>query len=188
MNASAIPLSRHKLTVNDYHQMARVGILAPDARVELIEGEIIDMAPIGSAHGSVVDRLVRLFDRAIGERAIVRAQGSILLNGYTEPEPDIALLKYRADFYRDALPTSKDVVLLVEVAESTLAYDSEVKAPLYARGEIAEYWLVDLVSRQITFHADPVKGLYRDVHTTGTPGRTPIRALEAISVDLTGLI
>jgi Uma2 family endonuclease len=189
MSAAAVPIARHKLTATDYHRMADVGILAPDARVELIQGEIFDMAPIGSRHGSVVDKLTRLFDRTtVKNQAIVRVQGSVHLNRYTEPQPDIALLRFRSDFYENQIPSASDIVLLIEVADSTLAYDRDVKAPLYARAGIPEYWLVDLEQRRIVFHREPVNGEYRQVDAAISPGITPITALEAIAVDLNGLL
>lgn len=189
MNAVAVPFARHKLTVADYHRMAQVGILAPDVRVELIEGEIIDMAPIGSRHGSVVDKLTRLLHRAmLQDQAIVRVQGSIRLSQYTEPQPDIALLKYRDDFYEKNIPTATDIVLLIEVAQSTLAYDRDIKAPLYARAGVPEYWLFDLEQRRIVFHREPVGGEYRHVHATSAQGIVSIQALPQISIDLSNSI
>jgi Uma2 family endonuclease len=185
--SAAIPIVRHKLTVADYHRMAEVGILAANARVELIEGEIFDMAPIGSKHGSVVDKLTRLLVRAVGDYAIVRVQGSIRLNRHTEPQPDIALLKYRADFYENAIPSANEVALLIEVADSTLVYDRDVKAPLYALAGIPEYWLFDLDNRQIVFHCQPIDGQYRRITALGTPSIISIQALENISIDLSGL-
>ncbi len=111
---------RHRLTVADYHLIGKAGVISEADRVELIEGEMIDRAPIGSAHAAVVRRLVRLFDRRIGEQAIVSAQNPIWLSEYSEPEPDIALLRYREDFFRHAHPRPEDVLLIVEVADSSL--------------------------------------------------------------------
>ena len=141
-------MPRHKLTVTDFHRMTEVGILAANAHVELVEGEIFDMAPIGSKHNSTVNKLNRLLGRAVGDLAIVQVQGSLRLGQHTELQPDIALLKYRADFYEDAVPSANDIVLLIEVADSTLAYDRDVKAQLYALAGIPEYWLFDLESRK----------------------------------------
>ena len=95
---------RHRVTVDEYHRMAEIGLLAPDARVELIEGEIVDVAPVSSEHGSIVDQLNWLLTQAVGRRAIVRVQGTVRLSEITEPEPDVALLKPRADFYRHRQP------------------------------------------------------------------------------------
>jgi Uma2 family endonuclease len=188
MSAEPIQFARHKLTVLDYHRMADVGILAPDARVELIEGEIIDMAPIGSRHCSVVDKLSRLLDRAVGEQAIVRTQGAVRLNRYTEPQPDIALLKYRDDFYAAAHPAPEDILLAVEVADSTLPYDHQVKAPLYARAGIAEYWLFDLEHQEVIFHSAPDGGQYKNINSTPSPKIVAIGGLRQISVDLSSVL
>src|SRR5690606_20818239 len=119
----------------------RVGILRPDDRVELIEGEIIDVAPIGSRHAGTVDYLATALTTAVARRAIVRVQGPVTLDAYSQTEPDVALLRPRSDYYRAAHPTPSDVLLLVEVAEASLRYDRGVKIPLYARSGVAEVWL-----------------------------------------------
>ncbi|MEO6078623.1 MAG: Uma2 family endonuclease [Steroidobacteraceae bacterium] len=136
---------RHRITVDEYHRMAEVGLLAPEARVELIEGEIIDMAPIGPPHSSVVNQLNRLLVRAVGDQAIVQSQGAVRLNIRTEPEPDLALFKPREDFYRHRHASGVDTLLVIEVSESSLRYDREIKVPLYARHDVPEVWVVDLV-------------------------------------------
>jgi Uma2 family endonuclease len=137
-------LPRHRVTVHEYHRMAEAGVLAADARVELIEGEIIDMAPIGMSHNSAVDQLAHLLIRALGDLVITRIQGSIRLSQTSEPEPDVAVLKPRTDFYRHELATGADALLIIEVSDSTLRYDRDVKVPLYARHNVPEVWIVDL--------------------------------------------
>lgn len=179
---------KHRITVHDYHRMGEAGVLAPDARTELIEGEILDMAPIGSRHASVVDRLTRMFVAAIGERAIVRIQGPLRLGDLSEPEPDLALLKPRADFYRDALPTAADVLLLVEVAETTQRLDRRVKVPLYARHGIPEVWVIDLENALVHLHRRPGGGTYADISATDRPAVTPVTALPGVSIDLSGTL
>lgn len=136
--------AKHRLTAAEFRRMAEVGILRADDRIELIEGELIDMAPIGSNHASVVARLNAWLTAAAGGRFIVFPQNPISLSEHSEPQPDLALLKSRDDYYRDALPTSQDVLLLIEVADATLEYDRTTKIPLYARSGIAEVWLVNL--------------------------------------------
>jgi Uma2 family endonuclease len=135
---------KHRLTRDEYYRMAETGILAPDARVELVEGEIIDMAPIGSPHAARVSRLAKIFTLALAERAIVNVQNPLVLNEYSEPEPDITVLRYREDFYAGGHPRPEDVLLVIEVADTSLQYDRDVKLPLYAAHGIPEYWLVDL--------------------------------------------
>ena len=137
-------VARHKLTVEEYYRMAEVGVLAHDARVELIEGEVIDMAPIGSKHYSAVARLHRMLQLAWADKAMVVAQSPLRLSKRSEPEPDIVVLKPRDDFYASALPTGPDSLLVVEVSDTTLAYDVRIKAPLYARHGVPEYWVFDL--------------------------------------------
>ncbi len=155
-------VSRRLFSVDDYYQMAAVGILRPDERVELIEGEIIEMAPIGSPHAAGVDRGNRVFSRAVGERAIVRVQNPIRLSLRSEPEPDLALVRPRPDFYATGHPGPDDVLLLVEVSDTTLIYDLRVKAPMYAAAGILELWVVDLPNMRLHVFRDPSGGRYRD--------------------------
>lgn len=179
---------RHRITVDEYYRMAEVGLLAPDARVELIEGEIIDMAPIGVDHGSVVDKLTRLFVTTVGERAIVRIQGAIRLDRSSEPQPDLALLVPRADFYRRAQPSPADLLLVIEVSDSTLRYDRDMKVPLYARHGIPEVWIVDLQNGELRFYRSPADGRYLDEEATTEPDIMPIASLPGVEIDLSGLL
>lgn len=149
------PLSRHRLTVADFHKMGEIGILDQNARVELLEGEMADMPPIGSLHAGVVKLLIRLLTLAVGKTAIVDAQNPVVLDEHSEPQSDIALLKPRADFYTKAHPGPKDVLLLIEVADSSAHYDRSVKIPLYARAHIAEVWLVDLLQKRLEIYRLP---------------------------------
>lgn len=146
---------RKRFSVEEYHAMASAGILAPDERVELIDGEIIEMSPIGSRHAACVRRLARFFHRAVGRRALVGVQDPIRLGDRSEPEPDLSLLTYREDFFADRHPGPEEVLLLVEVADTSLAYDRRVKLPLYARHDIVEVWLVDLEGRSVEVHRRP---------------------------------
>ena len=158
-------LKRHCFTTADYLKMADVGILSEDDRVELIEGEIIEMAPIGRGHNSDVDRLNWHFVRGLGERAIVRVQGSIHLRDGSDPEPDLVILRPRPDFYAAVDAGPADVFLIIEVADSSLAYDRDFKIPLYARYGIPEAWLVDLNGKSITVYRDPSPDGYRQIIT-----------------------
>ena len=179
---------RHRITVHEYHRMAEVGLLAPDARVELIEGEIVDMAPVGSEHGSVVDQLNRLLTRAVGDLAIVRVQGAIRLSQITEPEPDVAVLKPRDDFYRHEQPPGTDTLLVIEVSDSTLRYDRDDKVPLYARHGVPEVWIVDLQHNRLLVYGSPADGEYRQQTSVERPGLTPLTALPGVAVDLSALL
>jgi Uma2 family endonuclease len=151
----ALQLPRRRFTVDEYHQMAEAGILAEDDRIELIEGEIIEMSPIGPRHFAEVIRLNEIFVRMFGEAVQVSPQNPIVLSEDTEPEPDLTLLRRRPDYYASGLPGSDDVFLVVEVADTSLAYDRRVKMALYARSGIPEYWLIDLNSETVTVYRDP---------------------------------
>jgi Uma2 family endonuclease len=156
--------------VDEYYRMAETGVLRADARVELIEGEIIDMAPIGSRHASLVSALAEQLIGAAGAAAVVWIQSPVRLGARSEPQPDLALLKRRPDRYASDHPTAADVLLVVEVSESTLAYDRDVKADLYARHGIPELWIVDAAERRLEIFRDPRDGRYADrsVAVTGT--------------------
>lgn len=182
------PEMKHRITVEAYHRMGEAGVLAPDARTELIDGEILDMAPIGSRHASVVNWLNRRFMSAVGERAIVQVQGPVRLGELSEPEPDLALLKPRADYYRDALPGAADLLLIVEVADSTQRLDRRVKVPLYARHGVPEVWVIDLENALAHFHRRPGGGTYADISATASPAVTPIAALPGVAIDLSGTL
>jgi len=181
-------LLRHRITVDDYHRMVEVGLLAEDARVELIEGEIIDMAPIGSRHDAVVSRLHELLYEAAARRAIVRSQSSLRLSRSSQPQPDLTFVKRRSDFYAVVHPAPADVFLVIEVSDSTMRYDREVKVPLYARHAVPEVWLVDLMARRIHFFRSPGDGNYTDVSSTGEPGVTAIATLPDVAIDLSGVL
>jgi len=181
-------LTRHRLTVDDYYRMGEAGVFAPEARVELIDGEVIDMAPIGSRHGATVKRLIALLTAAVGARAIVSAQDPLRLSDLSEPEPDLMLLKPRPDFYGSAHPSAADVLLLIEVADTSARYDREIKLPLYARHGVAEVWIVDLDARLLRFFRAPASDAYTDITASETPGNTPVGALTDVTIDLTGLL
>jgi len=168
--------------------MAEVGLLAPDARVELIEGEIIDMAPIGIHHTSVVDRLTKWLISAVADEAIVRVQGSFRLSGFTEPQPDVILLEPREDFYWSRFATGDDTLLVIEVSDSTFRYDRRIKAPLYARYGIPEYWIVEIEGARLHFLRGLADGRYTDVSVVSTPGITAIPGLDGKSIDLSKLL
>jgi Uma2 family endonuclease len=179
---------RHRITADEYCRMAEMGLLAPEARVELIEGEIFDMPALGKDHEGVVDQLNHLFVRAVSDLAIVRVQGSVRLSSISMPQPDIVLLKPRADFYRSRRATASDALLIVEVSDSTLGFDRDVKVPLYARHGIPEVWIVDLRHDRLRFYRLLGDGEYREKTWTSKPGRTPIAALPQISIDLSRLL
>lgn len=161
----AVQLLRRSFTIEEYHRMGEAGILREDDRVELIDGEIVEMTPIGSRHAACVDRLNHLFSQQTGRRYIVRVQNPVHLGEHSEPQPDMAILRLHPDFYAQAHPTAEDVVLVVEVSETSTGYDREVKLPLYARSNIAEVWLVDLTEGRVEVCRQPFPQGYRNVRT-----------------------
>ena len=143
--------------------MAEVGLLSEDSRVELIEGEIVEMSPIGSMHAGTVKRSSALLNRKLADIAIVSVQNPIRINDFSEPQPDIALLKPRKDFYSKSHPTPEDVLVVIEVADTSVHYDRNVKLPLYARAGIPEAWLMLLARAVIEIHSQPKNGKYQKV-------------------------
>lgn len=172
-------------TVTDYYRMADTGILTAEDRVELIEGEIIKMSPIGSRHAACVNRLTAYLHAIVQNTAIVSVQNPIHLDEYSEPEPDLALLKPRKDFYANAHPTPSDILLIIEVSDTSFEYDRDVKLPLYAKVGIPEAWLIDLQNEKIEIHRQPVANRYK-ISTTlkrGASFQSPAIAGASISVD-----
>jgi len=183
-----VALRTRRFTADEYQRMGEVGILSPDDRVELIDGEILAMSPIGTRHSATVDRATRLFVTRVGGRAIVRIQGATRLNLYTEPQPDVLLLRPRDDFYSSAHPVPADVLLVVEVADSSLAYDRDVKSQLYARSEVAEYWLIDVNDGVLIRHTLPEAGTYRAVERLDSRARLSPALLPDLVIEVADLI
>ena len=160
MDAS-VAVARRRLSLTEFHRIGEAGIFREDDRIELIHGEMIEMAPIGSRHAGKVNRLARMLNHAVGTDAIVATQNPIVLPPDNEPQPDIALLKPRTDDYEESLPSAADVLLIIEIAETTLAYDRDVKLPIYAQHGIPEVWLFDLQSGSLAVYLDPASQGYR---------------------------
>ena len=177
----------HRLSVDDFHRMGEAGIFAPDARVELLDGEIIDMTPIGTPHTSRTKFLNQRLSAAVGSRLIVSVQDPIRIDEGTELYPDIALLRSRQNFYARHAPEPADVLLVAEVAETSLRYDRELKLPIYARAGIPEVWIVDLNDRVLRVFQQPEGGAYRTSQEIAEPGQRRLLAVADVAVDLTGL-
>lgn len=154
MSATKEYPQRHAISVDEYLRMGQAGVFAPEVRLELMEGEIVEMAPIGSAHAAVVRRMAELLQPA-GERLILSVQDPLILGERSAPQPDLMLLKWREDRYYSAHPRAEDVLLLVEVADTTRDFDLTVKVPLYAQSGVAEVWVVDVVERGMHVFRDP---------------------------------
>ena len=180
-------IQKHRLTVEEYHRMGEAGILGPQDRVELIEGEIIDMSPIGSNHAGTVNYLNQVLFAALQENAIISPQNPIILNDRNEPDPDIVLLKPRKDFYRQSHPTPNDVLLIIEVADTSLRYDSEIKIPLYARYGIPEVWIVDLENNQLTKYLSPNDDHYESSNVVNDLSQISVQELPELKINLANL-
>lgn len=171
----AITIARRRFTVAEYHKMADAGILGYKEPVELIEGDIVKLPPIGRRHMACVDRFSRFFVRALSDGAIVRVRGSLRLGEHSEPAPDLAILRPRADFYAESDAGPADTLLIVEVADTSEHYDRQVKVPLYARAGIPEVWLVDLTAATITAYRRPGAGDYAEtIVVTRTDELSPL--------------
>jgi Uma2 family endonuclease len=156
-------VSRRCFSVDEYQRMGEAGILHEDEHVELIEGDVITMAAIGGRHIGCVIWLTNWFSRRVGDTVLVSTQNPVRLSARSEPEPDVAVLRSRADDYRSGPPRADDVLLLIEVADSSLVYDRDTKLPLYAAAGIPEAWLVDLDHDLVTVYRDPAHGAYQSV-------------------------
>lgn len=181
-------VARRPLTVAEYHRMGEVGILAERDRVELIEGELVAMSPIGSRHAGTVNALTRLIVTAVGARAVVSVQNPIRLDDRTEPEPDIAVLKPRSDDYRQATPCPEDVLLVVEVADNSLDYDRSVKLPLFARHGIPELWIVNIVAAEVEVCRTPVGDRYTSVSRLGRDGVLTLESLPGAAIPVAAVL
>ena len=155
-----VEIEQRLINVNEYHQMAEVGILE-EKGIELINGKILKTSPIGVKHTACVKKTNAILNDLLPKTAIIGIQDPIKLNDISEPEPDISILHFDKDFYANAHPKPEDTILVIEVADTTIDYDREIKAPLYAAALIPEYWLVDLNTKQITAYQSPKAGLYR---------------------------
>jgi Uma2 family endonuclease len=169
--------ARHRLDVDVYYRMADAGIFGEDDRIELLDGDLIDRAPIGQGHAAVVNGLAEALFIACDRRAIVSAQNPVRLDRWSEPQPDLTVLRRRADFYATGeRPGPADVLLLIEVADSSLAFDRNVKLPIYARAGIGEFWIVDLKRRLLTCYRRPNGNSYGEM-TVHQPGEDIALAL-----------
>jgi Uma2 family endonuclease len=144
-----------RLSVQDYHYMAKSGILQPDERIELLDGVIIQMAAKGTAHSSSVSRLEKLLGDRLSDRTLLRFQDPVRMSDYSEPEPDIAVVHPDPLFYEDHHPIPSEVYLLIEVSDTTLRFDRETKASLYARSGIVDYWVLDVQDRRLHVYREP---------------------------------
>jgi Uma2 family endonuclease len=183
-----VQVPRFRWTLEEYRKMIAHGILTENHNVELIRGEIVPKMPKGDMHAWCLKVYIRLFTPLVGDQAILSIQDPLYLAD-SAPEPDCALLAFRTDFYRSAGPRAADALLVVEVADTSLAFDREVQGPLYAENGIAEYWIVNLVDHYLEVHRQPrADGTYADVRTLRSGDSVALALLPAVTVAVADLI
>lgn len=181
-------IARYSFTAEEFERMGEVGIFRQGARLELIEGEIVEMSPIGSLHAACVKFLTGLLYRLFGDTLVVGVQDPIRLNDFSEPQPDVTLLRWRDDYYREAHPTPADVLLVIEVADTTVVADRKIKVPLYARAGIAEAWLVNIPEAQIEIYSNPTGGVYQRTEVFGRGEEARSHTFESLVVSVNELL
>lgn len=167
-------VAKRLINVDEYYKMAEVGILKPGDRVELIHGEIYEMSPVGSKHASVVKRLARVLNELFSSQAVIGIQDPVRLDLQNEPEPDISILRHRSDDYASKHPEPNDVLAIIEVSDSTINYDREVKKPLYASCGIPVYWIIDVKNGLIEVYLNPDGSTYSEQHIYASGDRIPL--------------
>ncbi|CAN5652444.1 Uma2 family endonuclease [soil metagenome] len=177
-----------RFSVDEFLQMTEAGILPEESGWEVIDGILVDKVTIGSKHASVVRRFTAFLYGVLGDRFTVAVQGPIHIDDYNEPEPDIAILKYRADFYAEAHPSPADTLLVVEVSDSSASLDREVKLGLYAEAGIPEVWLVDLKADAVERHTSPDNGRYHSIEINERGGSVASTAVEGLTVEVTDIL
>jgi Uma2 family endonuclease len=183
-----VQLLRRKFTVEQYHKMVESGILTEDDRVQLIRGEIIEMSPIGTKHAACVKCLNKLLSRKLRDRVLIAIQDPVVLNNNSEPQPDVALLKPRDDFYATAHPQPQDIFLLIEVADSTIEYDREEKIPLYAQANIIEVWLVDINEEIVEVYQQPTAAGYQLMQKFASGQTLSIKAFPDVNITVNEIL
>lgn len=184
----AIQYKQRYFSVDEFHQMAEAGIISENERVELVEGEILEMSPIGKRHAAYVDRVLSALIAPSMGKAITRVQGPIFISKRVELQPDIALLKWRADFYIEELPAPADVLLVVEVANTSLEYDRGRKLSLYARAGISHVWIVSIPDGSIEMYANPAHGAYGKYEKAQHGQTLPVPGIEGASLKVDDLL
>jgi Uma2 family endonuclease len=182
------PAQRWRFTVDDYYRMGEVGILPHDARVELVNGDVIQMPPIGSHHNGSVMTLDDVLRDRLGRGVAISVQGPLLIRPRGAPQPDIVVLRRRDDNYRTSNPTPGDVLLVIEVSDSTLVHDRDTKGPLYAQAGIAEYWIVNLVDMQLMVYRRPIDGAYGDVQVLGKGDSIQPLAFPDVTIEVSEIL
>jgi Uma2 family endonuclease len=178
----------YRFTIDQFHRMTEIGLLKEDQRVELLDGEVVHMSPISRRQAGVVNRVVALLHRQLGENAIVAVQNPMSVAKYTEAYPDIAALALRDDYYASELPTPADARLIIEVADTTLAYDRDLKVPLYARDGVPEVWVVDLNKDEVLVNRKPEEGAYTEAQTLKRGDTLPLPGVSGAVVKVEDIL
>jgi Uma2 family endonuclease len=181
-------LAKYSFTAEEFERLGEAGILRQDARLELIEGDIFEMSPIGNAHAACVKFLTRLLYRLFDGVHTIGVQDPVRLSDFSEPQPDISLLRWRDDDYREGHPTPADVLLLIEVADATVVKDRTIKVPLYARYGVPEAWLVNIPEEQVEVYSDPADGAYRRAEVFGRGAEARSHTVEGLAVSVGELL
>lgn len=168
--------------------MGEAGIFRQDARLELIEGEIFEMSPIGSLHAACVKFLTRLLYNLFSDTFLIGVQDPVRLSDFSEPQPDISLLRWRDDGYRERHPTASDVLLVIEVADTTVMADRKVRIPLYARSGVPEAWLVDLPEERVDIYSNPSGDTYQRVEVFGRGQEARSHTVEGLTLSVGDLL
>lgn len=185
---SVLP-ERHLVTVDEFDRMVDAGVFAPEGRLELIDGEMVDMSPIGSAHQACVDRLTTLFaPLAASGRALLRVQGSFRASDISRPQPDVALLVPRDDYYAEGHPGPSDVLLVIEVADTSVRFDRATKLPAYGRAGVAETWVVDLNGSVVEVATRPSERGYEHLVRVGREGTLAPTAFPDLRIAVADLL
>lgn len=171
VDAAEVELARRRFTAAEFLRLVEIGVLAEGDRVELIQGDLIEMSPIYITHISTLNRLVWLLSNALGKQVILSVQNPVQLSEDNLPQPDVAIFRFQEEFYSEQHAKPEDILLIIEVADSSLRYDQRVKSKLYGTAGIADYWIVNLPERQIEVYREPRPNGYRTV-TTYAPGET----------------
>ena len=186
MNVQTLPQpQRLRFSVDEYYQMIELGLLKDYEKAEIIEGELISKMPIGEKHSAIVERLSEILHDELGKSVSLRNQQPIKFSDYNEPQPDLAILQRRDDFYFYEKPVPKDVLILIEVSDSTLKYDRDTKLALYAEAEIPEVWIVNLKNNIVEVHQKPSIGIYQlaQIYKSGEVVKSAILPNLEIEVD-----
>lgn len=185
--SAVITPTRYRISVDDFHKMGEAGIFTEDDRIELIEGELIEMAPIGGPHMNVVNKLTRLLVTAVGDQGVVSIQNPVILPPYSEPQPDVTILKPGFDNLAAGVPRGSDVLLLIEVADTALAYDRGRKLPLYAQHGVSEIWIVNIAAKRLEIYGEPGPSGYRRKLELGPGDEVSPAALPGVKIQVDAL-